>query len=66
MLVEAEDACAVGLRVTTNPLEDGGAVVDDDMAHDVDLGFVPGDELTAVPDVCSGLWAGMLRSRVEG
>ncbi len=43
-----------GLRVTADALEDGGAVVDD-VGHDVDLGFIPGDELSVVPDVCSGL-----------
>ena len=34
---------ALGCAVTADAFEDGGAVVDD-VAHDVDLGFFPGDE----------------------
>ncbi len=50
VLWEAEDAGAVGLGVAADAFEDGRAVVDD-VAHDVDVGFFPGDELAVVPDI---------------
>ena len=54
VLGKAEDAGAVRLRVAADAFEDGGAVVDD-VRHDVDVGFVPGDEVSVVPDVLGGL-----------
>src|ERR1700733_13651575 len=54
VLLEAEYAGAVGLGVTADTLEDGGPIVDD-MGHDVDIGLIPRDELSVVPDVCGGL-----------
>jgi hypothetical protein len=54
VLGEAEDCGAVGLGITADALKDGGAVVDD-VAHDVDVGLLPGDELAVVPDVFGGL-----------
>ncbi len=50
VLGQAEDAGAVGLCVAADAFEDGGAVVDD-VAHDVDLGLIPGDKFAVVPDV---------------
>jgi hypothetical protein len=38
---QAEDGCALRLRVAADSLKDGRAVVDD-VAHDVDLGLFPG------------------------
>ncbi len=40
-------------HITADALEDGGAVMDD-VGHDVDVGLVPGDELSVVPDVLGG------------
>jgi hypothetical protein len=40
--------------VTTDPLEDRGTIVDD-VTHHVDLGLVPGNELSVVPNVRGGL-----------
>ena len=60
MLVQAEDAGgrfagAARLGVAADALEDRGAVVDD-VGHDVDLGFIPWDEISVVPDIFGCLY----------
>lgn len=54
MFGQAEDCGSVGLRVTTNPLEDRRAIVDN-VGHYMDIGLVPGDEFSVVPDIGRGL-----------
>ena len=61
VLLQAEDAGAVGLGVTADAFEDRRAVVND-VGHDVDLGFVPGNEVAVVPDVVGGLKGHAIRS----
>jgi hypothetical protein len=50
VLLQAEYAGGV----TTDPLEDRGTIVDN-VTHYVNLGLIPGNELSVVPDVRGGL-----------
>jgi len=61
MLLQAEDASAIRLRITADAFKDRRPVVDD-VGHDVDLGFVPGNEISVVPDVVGGLKGHAIRS----
>jgi hypothetical protein len=54
MLREAEDGRTLGLPVTANSFKDAGAVVNY-MAHDVNVGLLPGNEIAVVPYFGGGL-----------
>ncbi len=54
VLGKPEDGRAVGLAVAADSLKDAGAVVDD-VAHDVEGGLLPGNEVAVVPDFRGGL-----------
>ena len=54
VLGKPEDGRALRLAVAADAFKDAGAVVDD-VAHDVERGFLPGNELAVVPDVGGGL-----------
>ena len=49
MLRKAENGRAMGLSVAADAFEDAGAVVDD-VAHDVNIGVLPGNQVAVVPD----------------
>jgi len=50
VLGKPENGRALRLGVAADALEDAGAIVDD-MAHDVDGGVLPGDQISVMPDV---------------
>ncbi len=54
MFAHAKDGRAGGRRVTPHAFKDRAAVAGD-VSEDVDLGILPGDESTVVPDLFRGL-----------
>ena len=58
VFVSAENRRASGQPITADAFKDGRTIIDD-MRHDVNLGIIPVDEFSVVPDFFSGL-TGML------